>query len=342
MTCGERCASFNRESILEDELTLLTRRALGVMAFACIAVSPVQAQTIPGNQIKIIVPFPAGGTTDILARFVAQYLGDKLGVAVIVENRPGASGTIGSDVVAKSPPDGSVVLITATHHVINPSLRKSLPYDTQKDFSPIAVVATAPNALCVTKDFPAKTVGELIAMAKAQPGQLSFGSSGIGGANHLAGELFKQMAGVTIEHIPYKGAAPAMNDLIGGHIPIMFDTLPTVLPAAQAGNIRVLAVTSLQRAASLPDVPTLDEAGVTGFEATSWFGMYMPQANGNPVYGRLVAAMGEMMAAPVTREKFATQGVEPGRRTGTDFAAFVESEITKWGAVVKAANVPLE
>lgn len=323
-------------------MTLLTRRALAVVAVAFIAVSPARAQTIPGNQIKIIVPFPAGGTTDILARFVAQYLGDKLGVATLVENRPGASGTIGSDVVAKAPPDGSVVLITATHHVINPSLRKHLPYDTQKDFSPIAVVATAPNALCVAKDFPAKTVAELIAMAKKEPGKLSFGSSGIGGANHLSGELFEQMAGVSIEHIPYKGAAPAMNDLIGGHIPIMFDTLPTVLPAAQSGNIRVLAVTSLQRAASLPDVPTLDEAGVKGFEATSWFGMYMPQANGNPVYKKLVAAMQDILAAPATREKFATQGVEPGQRTGAEFDSFVDAEIRKWSTVVKTANVPQE
>lgn len=299
-------------------------------------------EKFPVSSVKIIVPFPAGGTTDILARFVAQYLGDKLGVTTLVENRPGASGTIGSEMVAKSPADGSVVLITATHHVINPSLRTRLPYDTQKDFSPIAVVATAPNALCVSKDFPAKSVAELIEMAKKQPGKLSFGSSGIGGANHLSGELFKQMAGVNIEHIPYKGAAPAMNDLIGGHIPIMFDTLPTVLPAAQAGNIRVLAVTSLQRAASLPDVPTLDEAGVKGFEATSWFGMYMPQANGNPIYKKLVDAMQEILATPATREKFATQGVEPGRRTGTEFAAFVDAEIAKWSAVVKTANVPQE
>lgn len=323
-------------------MKLLSRRALAVLAFACIAAAPVRAQTIPGNQIKIIVPFPAGGTTDILARFVAQYLGDKLGVTTLVENRPGASGTIGSDVVAKSPADGSVVLITATHHVINPSLRKSLPYDTQKDFSPIAVVATAPNALCVSKDFPAKTVAELIAMAKKEPGKLSFGSSGIGGANHLSGELFEQMAGVNIEHIPYKGAAPAMNDLIGGHIPIMFDTLPTVLPAAEAGSIRVLAVTSLQRAGSLPNVPTLDEAGVKGFEATSWFGMYMPQADGNPIYKKLVEAMKEILASPATREKFATQGVEPGQRTGAEFTSFVDSEIAKWSGVVKTANVPQE
>lgn len=307
------------------------------------ATTGVQAnEKFPVNSVKIVVPFPAGGTTDILARFIAQYLGDKLGVTTIVENRPGASGTIGSELVAKSPNDGSVLMLTATHHVINTSLYRKLPYDTQKDFSPIAVIASAPNALVVTKDFPAKTVGELIAMAKKEPGKLSFGSAGIGGANHLSGELFKQMAGVDIVHIPYKGAAPAMNDLIGGHIPMMFDTLPTVIPAAQGGTIRVLAVTSLTRAASLPDVPTLDESGVKGFEATAWFGLYMPAANGNPAYTQLVAALKEILASPATREKFATQGVEPGKLTGADFAKFVDSEIKKWATVVKTANVPQE
>lgn len=294
----------------------------------------------PPANIKIVVPFPAGGTTDILARFVAQYLGDKLGVTTIVENRAGASGTIGSEMVAKSPNDGSVLLLTATHHVINPSLYTKLPYDTQKDFSPIAVVASAPNALVVNKDFPAKTVADLIAMAKKEPGKLSFGSAGIGGANHLSGELFKQMAGVDIVHVPYKGAAPAMNDLIGGHIPIMFDTLPTVLPAAAAGNIRVLAVTSKERAASLPNAPTLDESGVKGFEATAWFGLYMPAANNNVAYTRLVAAMKEILAAPETRQKFATQGVEPGKLTGAEFTKFVDTEISKWSSVVKTAKVP--
>lgn len=292
------------------------------------------------NSVKIIVPFPAGGTTDILARFVAQYLGDKLGVTTVVENRPGASGTIGSEMVAKSSNDGSVLLLTATHHVINPSLYRKLPYDTKKDFSPVAVVASAPNALVVNKDFPAKTVAELIVMAKKDPGKYSFGSAGIGGANHLSGELFKQMAGIDIVHIPYKGAAPAMNDLIGGHIPIMFDTLPTVLPAATAGNIRVLAVTSKERAASLPNAPTLDESGVKGFEATAWFGLYMPAANGNAAYTKLVAAMKDILSAPATREKFATQGVQPGKLAGAEFAKFVDAEISKWAGVVKTANVP--
>jgi len=294
----------------------------------------------PPANIKIVVPFPAGGTTDILARFVAQYLGDKLGVTTIVENRAGASGTIGSEMVAKSLNDGSVLLLTATHHVINPSLYTKLPYDTQKDFSPIAVVASAPNALVVNKDFPAKTVADLIAMAKKEPGKYSFGSAGIGGANHLSGELFKQMAGIDIVHVPYKGAAPAMNDLIGGHIPIMFDTLPTVLPAAAAGNIRVLAVTSKERAASLPNAPTLDESGVKGFEATAWFGLYMPAADNNAAYTKLVAAMKEILAAPETWQKFATQGVEPGKLTGAEFTKFVDAEISKWSGVVKTAKVP--
>ncbi|MEH2479614.1 tripartite-type tricarboxylate transporter receptor subunit TctC [Nitrobacteraceae bacterium AZCC 2146] len=316
-----------------------TRLALSCLLLASVANAQ---ENFPVSSIRIIVPFPAGGTTDILARFVAQYLGDKLGVTTLVENRAGASGTIGSEMVAKSPADGSVLLLTATHHAINPSLRRNLPYDTQKDFSPIAVVASAPNALVVSKDFPAKNVADLIAMARKEPGKLSFGSSGIGGANHLSGELFKQMAGINIEHIPYKGAAPAMNDLIGGHIPIMFDTLPTVLPAAEGGTIRVLAVTSLTRAASLPDVPTLDEAGVKGFEATAWFGLYMPKADGNPAYTKLVTAMKDILAAPATREKFATQGVEPGKLTGAEFTAFVDSEIRKWNGVVRTANVPLE
>lgn len=306
------------------------------------SIVPTAAQSFPPGQIKIVVPFPAGGTTDILARFIAQYLGEKLGVTTIVENRAGASGTIGSEMVSKSPADGSVLLLTATHHVINASLYRKLPYDTQKDFSPIAVIATAPNALVVGKDFPAKNVGELVAMAKKEPGKLSFGSSGIGGANHLSGELFKQMAGIDILHIPYKGAAPAMNDLLGGHIPIMFDTLPTVLPAAAAGSIRVLAVTSKERAASLPDAPTLDESGVKGFEATAWFGLYMPAANGNEAYTKLVAAMKEILSAPATREKFATQGVEPGKLVGAEFSAFVDTEIQKWGEVIKIANVPQE
>jgi tripartite-type tricarboxylate transporter receptor subunit TctC len=322
----------------------ITMRKLAAIACSLLflGLAPTaSAQDLP-RSIKIVVPFPAGGTTDILARYVAQSLETRHGITVIVGNRAGASGVIGSQSVATSPPDGSVLLLTATHHVINPSLRKNLPYDTRSAFSALAVIATAPNALVVSRDFAARNVSDLIAMAKAQPGKLSFASSGVGGANHLSGELFKQMAGVNIVHVPYKGAAPAMNDLIGGHVPIMFDTLPTVIPGAAAGTLRVLAVTGRERAATLPDVPTLDEAGLKGFEATAWFGLYMPQAGTSAVYGRLVTVIQDVLADPAIKEKFASQGVEPGKLFGGEFAKFVDAEITKWGRVVEAANLQPE
>lgn len=316
----------------------LARRWMLAGALALLS-GHASAQELP-KSMRIVVPFPAGGTTDILARYVAQEIAARHGVSVIVDNRAGASGTVGSEVVAKSPADGGVLLLTATHHVINPALFAKLPYDTKLEFSPVALIAEAPNALVVNKAFPAKTVAELIALAKKQPGKLSFGSAGIGGANHLSGELFAQMAGIDIAHVPYKGAAPAMNDLVAGHIPIMFDTLPTVIPNAKAGKLDVLAVTSKQRAPTLPDVPTLDEAGVKGFEATAWFGLYMPKATDAAIYARLVLAIREILADPALGEKFASQGVTAGRLTGDDFRRFVDAEIEKWGNVVKVAKVP--
>lgn len=300
------------------------------------------AQSYPVKQIRIVVPFPAGGTTDILARDLGHQLSGKLGATVYVDNRPGASGTIGSDHVAKSAPDGGTLMVTATHHVINPSLYKKLPYDTQRDFTSIALVASVPNALVVNPSLPVKTVGELIALAKKEPGKLSFGSAGIGGANHLSGELFKAMAEIEMEHIPYKGAAPAMNDLLGGHIPIMFDSLPTVLPHARDGRLRVLGVTSAERVSSLPDVPTIDEAGVKGFEATAWFGLYAP-ANLKPeVRSALERAVAEVLASPKIRTAFAKFGAEPGKLIGQEFDKYVQAEIKKWHAVVERAQIKLD
>lgn len=305
------------------------------LAFA----APAAAQKYPASLIKIVVPFPAGGTTDILARQIGQALTEKLGVGTIVENRPGASGMIGSEAVARSAPDGSTLLVAATHHVINPSLYKKLLFDTQKDFAPVALIASGANALVVHPSFPAKTVAELIAIAKKEPGKLTFASTGVGGANHLAGELFKLMAGVDILHLPYRGAAPAMTDLLGGHVPMMFDSLPTVLSAVQSGTLRALAVTSRQRDPSLPEVPTLDEAGVKGFEAIAWFGMYMP-AGASPARAQLEQAMKEILAKPELKEAFVKLGLEPGTLVGEPFGRFVSSEIAKWGEVVKKANVP--
>lgn len=297
---------------------------------------------IPGNAIRIIVPFSAGGPTDVLARVVGKILGDKLGVTTFIENKPGASGIIGTEPVVRSPADGTVLLLTATHHVITPSLYKSIPYDTKKDLSPIALVAQAPNAILVTNNFPAKNISELIAILKKSPGKYSFGSAGTGSANHLSGELFKQMAGVNIVHIPYKGNGPAMNDLIGGHIPMIFDSLPTVVNASKGGLVRVLALTSLKRSPLLPDVPTLDEAGVKGFNVQAWFGVYMPQANNSPIYKKLVAAMKQVNESAETKQKFAEMGVEPGDLYGDEFRTFVDSEIERWGEVVKKAEIPPE
>lgn len=307
---------------------------------ALVLSSTSNAQSVPSS-VRIVVPFPAGGTTDILARHVAHALGAKLHKTVIVDNRGGASGTIGSDLVAKSAADGATLLLTATHHVINPSLYTRLPYDTERDFAPVAVVASVPNALVVHPSVPVKTVGELIDLAKKQPGRLSFGSAGVGGANHLSGELFRLMADINIVHVPYRGAAPAMNDLLGGHIPMMFDSLPTVLPAAKDGRLRVLAVTSLTRASSLPDIPTLDEAGLKGFEATAWFGLYMPA--GNPTAQKeFENAMRDILASDEIRAKFETLGAEPGTRFGEEFKAFVSAEIGKWRSVVHKANIKVE
>lgn len=309
--------------------------------FAVLGVSgPAPAQDkYPVDTVKIIVPFPAGGTTDILARHVAQALKGRLGVNVIVENVGGASGMIGSRQVATANADGGTMLLTATHHVINPSLNKTMMYDTKNAFDPLALIASVPNALVVHPSVPAKTVAELIALAKKEPGKMSFGSAGVGGANHLSGELFKMLAQVDIMHVPYKGAAPAMTDLLGGHIPMMFDSLPTVLPAAKENRLRVLAVTSRERAPSLPDVPTLDEAGVKGFEATAWFGLYLPANVPAPTKARLEAAMKSVLADADIRQKFEGLGVQPGTVFGNEFKNFVNAEIDKWGDVVKKAGI---
>ncbi|TKT70169.1 tripartite tricarboxylate transporter substrate binding protein [Afipia massiliensis] len=297
---------------------------------------------IPGNAIRIIVPFSAGGPTDVLARVVGKILGDKLGVTTYIENKPGASGIIGTEPVVRSPADGTVLLLTATHHVITPSLYKSIPYDSKKDLSPIALVAAAPNAILASNNFPAKNVKELIEILKRNPGKYSFGSAGTGSSNHLSGELFKQMAGVDVVHVPYKGNGPAMNDLIGGHIPLLFDSLPTVINASKGGLVRVFALTGLKRSPLLPDVPTLDESGVNGFNVQAWFGVYMPQANGSPIYKKLVAAMREVNESAETKKKLAEMGVEPGDLYGDEFRTFVDSEIARWADVVRKANIPPE
>ena len=317
--------------------------ALGAATFAMLGcIAGAAAQSYPVKQVRIVVPFPPGGTTDVLARDLGHHLSGKLGATVVVDNRAGASGTIGSDHVVKSPADGSVLLLTATHHVINPSLYKNLPYNTERDFTAVALVASVANALIVHPSVPAKTVQELIQLAKSQPGKLSFGSAGIGGANHLSGELFKYMTGIEIEHVPYKGAAPAMTDLLGGHIPMMFDSLPTVLSHVREGRLRALGVTSRERSPSLPEVPTIDEAGVKGFEATAWFGLYAPANLKADARTPLLKAVTEILASAEIRESFSKLGAEPGKLTGDAFEQYVRAEMKKWGEVVERAQIKLD
>ena len=315
--------------------------ALGVVAAAAAPLA-VQAQEFPSQPVKIVVPFPAGGTTDILARQLAKELQDRWGKPVVVENRAGASGTIFSEQLARMPADGHTLMLTATHHVINPGLYKNLKYDTRTDFTPLAQVAAVPNVLVVHPSFAPRSVQELVAHARANPGKVNFGSAGSGGANHLSGELFKDMAGVGMVHVPYKGAAPALNDLLGGQIPMMFDSVPGVIQHIQSGKLRALGVTSLRRSPALPDVPTIDEAGLKGFEATAWFGLYAPGRMQPQLRDRIARDVLQALQGPSIRTQFASLGADPGSMTQAQFSAFVDAELTKWSKVIADAKVKLD
>jgi tripartite-type tricarboxylate transporter receptor subunit TctC len=319
----------------------LAAAALGILSVLAAPLA-AQAQDFPSQPVKIVVPFPAGGTTDILARQLAKALSDRWGKPVIVDNKAGASGTIFSEQLTHMPADGYTLMLTATHHVINPGLYKNLKYDTRTDFTPLAEVAAVPNVLVVHPSFPPRSVKELIAYVKANPGKVNFGSSGTGGANHLSGELFKLMAGVDMVHVPYKGAAPALNDLLGGQIPMMFDSVPGVLQHIQSGKLRALGVTSLKRSPALPDVPTIDEAGLKGFEATAWFGLYAPGHMEPKLRDKIAGDVLQVLQSPAIRSQFASLGAEPGTKTQAQFAAFVDTELNKWAKVISDAHVKIQ
>jgi tripartite-type tricarboxylate transporter receptor subunit TctC len=286
-----------------------------------------------------VVPFPPGGTTDILARVLANELTKKWGQTVVVDNKPGASGTIFSEQLTHMPADGYTLMVTATHHVINPSLYKNLKYNTRTDFTAISLVAGVPNVLVVNPAFPAKSIQELITYAKANPGKVMFGSSGTGGANHLSGELFKSMAKVDMVHVPYKGAAPALNDLLGNQISVMFDSIPGVLSHIKAGKLRALGVTSLTRSSALPNVPTISESGLKGFEALAWFGMYAPPQMAPELLNKISGDVLAVLQSPQVKNQFAEQGADSGNMTQAEYAKYVDAEITKWAKVISDANV---
>jgi tripartite-type tricarboxylate transporter receptor subunit TctC len=300
------------------------------------------AQPFPTKPIRIIVPFPAGGTTDVFARMISQKLSENLKQQVLVDNRAGASGMIGTEMVVKAPPDGYTLMITATHHAINPSLYKKLPYDTLKDLVAITLVATSPNVLVAHPTFPPNTIQELIALARAKPGQLNFASTGIGGANHLSGELFKSMAGIDIVHIPYKGAAPAMNDLLAGHVSLMFDTIGIELPYVKAGKLKALAVTTAKRTTIAPDIPTIAESGLPGYEAVSWFGMYGPAGMPKEILTRINTEVAKVLHSPDIQKRFIDYGAEAIGNSPEQFAVYLKSEMAKWAKVVKDCGVQLD
>jgi len=322
------------------------RFALATAAAAALSLAPLAAQAqaaFPAKPITIIVPFSAGGTTDILARVVGQYMARDLGQTVVVDNRAGAGGNIGGQAAARAPADGYTLFIgTVGTHAINQSLYKKMPFDPIKDFAPLSRVAMVPNLLVANPSQPFKSVKEMIAYAKANPGKVNFGSAGNGSSIHLSGELFKQMTGVDMQHVPYKGSAPAVSDLIGGQISVMFDNMPSAIPHVKAGKLRALAVTTAKRSPALPDVPTIAEAGVPGYEATSWFGLLAPAGTPAPVVAKLNASILKALADPEVKKKLAEQGAEPHGEKPEQFAAFIESETLKWGKVVKESGASLD
>jgi tripartite-type tricarboxylate transporter receptor subunit TctC len=300
------------------------------------------AQAWPNKPISLIVPFPAGGTTDVLARALAEKLTLSLGQSVIVESKPGAGATLGADYVAKSKPDGYTLLVGAVHHTIASSVYKKLPYDFQKDLAPVTEIALVPNVVVVNASTPVKTVAELIALLKSQPGKHSYGSNGNGTAQHLIGTQFESLTGTDFSHIPYKGSGPLATDLLGGQITMSFDTVTPVLPHIKAGKLRALAVTTAKRSSALPDVPTLDEAGLKGFNIGTWFGVLAPAATPKDILVRLNTEMVKVIQSPEFQKRMSEIGAEPVGNSAEQMAAHIKSETDKFAGLVKDAKVVIE
>ena len=312
-------------------------------AFSLALPAASHAQAYPSKPIRFVVPYPAGGPLDTIARLLGAKVGESVKQPVVVDNKPGAGGNIGADIVAKSPADGYTILMGAVAtHAINPTLYKSIPYDPVKDFAPITQVATTPNVLVIHPSMPATNVREFIAHAKANPGKLSFGSGSIGSAGHLAGELFKTTAGVDMVHVPYKGAAPAMQDLVGGQINLMFDNLASALVQVKAGKIKALAVTTSKRSSFAPELPTIAESGLPGFDISTWFGVFAPAGTPREVLDRLHAEFAKALAAPDIREKMVNMGAEPVGNSPGEFSAFVRAEAEKYARVIKASGARVD
>jgi tripartite-type tricarboxylate transporter receptor subunit TctC len=320
------------------------RRTLLAACAAFVALGGVAvAQDYPSRPVKIVVPYPAGGSNDIIARILAQKLSERVGQQFFVENRGGAGGNIGAESVASSEPDGYSLLLSAPGPLTsNVALYKNLPFDPTKAFAPVALVAQVPIVLMVHPSVAAKNVKELIALAKAKPGTINFGSSGNGSTNHLAGELLKSMAGINIVHVPYKGAAPAMNDLVAGHIPVMFDNMPAVLPQVAGKKVNAIAVAGATRASAMPDVPTVAESGVPGFDASAWFGLVAPAKTPPAVLKKLEGEIAAILKMPDVQKRFTELGAEPGKVSGAAFGKFLADETVKWTKVIQTSGAKVE
>jgi tripartite-type tricarboxylate transporter receptor subunit TctC len=328
---------------MKDTLTLSRRRMIQALGLA-IAMSggSAMAQAWPSKPITLIVPFPAGGTTDVLARALADKLTQSLGQAVIVESKPGAGATIGADYVAKAKPDGYTLLVGAVHHTIASSVYKKLPYDFQKDLAPITTIALVPNVLVVNASTPAKNVAELVAMVKAKPSQYNYGSNGNGTAQHLIGTQFQNLTGTDLVHVPYKGSGPLATDLLGGQITMSFDTVTPVLQHIRSGKLRALAITTGKRSSALPDVPTLEEAGLKGFDIGTWFGVLAPAATPKDTLTRLSTEMVKAIQSPDFRKRMEEIGAEPIGNSPEQMAAQIRGETEKFAKLVKDAKVTIE
>lgn len=323
---------FNRRTLIQALASGLPLCAL-----------PSWAQEFPSRPVKVIIPFPPGGPTDVLGRIVAQKLSERLGQNFVVDNKPGASGMIGADMVAKAPADGYTLLVNASLHVINPSLYEKTRYDAIADFSPLSNLADVPLVLVVHPQTPAQNIKELIAWVKSSKLPVNFASSGNATAPHLAGEAFKVATGIeNMQHVPYKGSAPALTDLLSGQVQMMFDSLPSSQPFIKSGALKAIAVTTQRRSTALPSLPTIAESGIPGFNFSTWYGMWAPKSTPQPIVQKLSSEIAQITRLPEVRERFMALGAEPVGNTAEEFAAFTKSELNKWARVVKQSGARVD
>jgi tripartite-type tricarboxylate transporter receptor subunit TctC len=310
-----------------------------LLSAALLGALPAAGQNYPARPVRMIVPYAAGGNTDIVARALAAKLSGVFGQQVLVDNRPGGGTNIGSELVAKAPADGYILLMAGAANAINMTLFAKPPYDTQRDFTPVILCVQGANVLSIHPSVPARNLKELIALAKARPGQLNFASAGIGSSNQMAGELLKMMSGINIVHVPYKGNTPAFTDAVAGHVEMIFSGVTALIPHMQSGRLRAIAIGSLKRFPAIPDVPTFDESGLKGFEAITWFGLLAPARTPKEIVARWNGEVGKLLVSPDIRERFMNDGQEPMGGTPEDFGRFIGSEVRKYAKIIKSAGV---